>query len=77
MNIRELITSASGADDLKSSAEVARILRTTPATLCRWRKQGRGPTAVRVGGKIFYSKPALEAWIAAQATFGASVPAAA
>lgn len=76
MNILECVASA-GAGELKTTAEVARMLRTTPATLCRWRKQGRGPAAARVGGKIFYPKSTLDAWIAAQATFGAAIPAAA
>ena len=75
MTIREVLTNA-GDGDLKTPAEVARLLRTTPANLCRWRKAGRGPTAMKIAGKVFYPRASLDDWLATQSVFGTPAAAA-
>lgn len=75
MSIREV--PAIGGDELRTPAEVSRRLRIRPETLCRWRKSGRGPNAVKLGGRVYYPAADLEAWIRSQSVLNAAVPAAA
>jgi len=50
-------------DGRMSRADAARYLGHDKATLAKWQAQGRGPNAVRVGGKIFYYQRELDAFI--------------
>jgi predicted DNA-binding transcriptional regulator AlpA len=42
----------------------ARLIGTTPATMRRWRHEGRGPRHVRIGSNIRYRVAWLEEFIA-------------
>lgn len=46
--------------------EAADALRISRWTLRRLHQQGKGPRAIRVGGKVFYRRADLEAFIAEQ-----------
>lgn len=48
---------------LGSTREAAIYLRVGDRTLIRWRSLGVGPAYIRVGGKIFYQKRDLDAWL--------------
>ncbi len=43
--------------------DAARYLGLQPKTLAMWTMQGKGPKSVRVGGRIFYFKADLDAFI--------------
>ena len=49
-----------------SEHELANELRFSVRTLARWRRLGEGPAITRLGRKIFYSRAAVDAWLAAQ-----------
>jgi excisionase family DNA binding protein len=52
------------ADDvLLTEAEVADLLRVSQRTVRRWRNEGTGPPALRVGRRIRYRRSAVEAWL--------------
>jgi hypothetical protein len=53
-------------DDLISEVEAAEVLRQKPETLTQWRHREIGPEYFKVGRRVFYSKSALVAYIAAQ-----------
>lgn len=42
----------------------ARYIGCSPKTLADWALKGRGPNAVKVGGKVFYFKNTVDDWIA-------------
>lgn len=47
-----------------TTAEVARALKVTPSTLCRWRARGIGPRVFWVGDKIpRYRRTDVVAWL--------------
>jgi excisionase family DNA binding protein len=46
-----------------SLPEAARYLDVAVPTLYRWRSQGVGPAAVRIGNRVKYRREALDAWI--------------
>jgi len=48
-----------------SSREAAVVLRMSPGTLVRWRKEGVGPSYVRMGGRIMYRPFAIQQWLTA------------
>jgi excisionase family DNA binding protein len=50
-------------DVLLTEAEVADLLRVSPRTVRRWRNEGTGPPALRVGRRIRYRRSAVEAWL--------------
>ena len=61
------------ADDLRqagllaehfSEHEAARELRQSVRTMRLWRQQGTGPSWIKIGRKVFYSRTALLSWIA-------------
>jgi predicted DNA-binding transcriptional regulator AlpA len=58
--------------ELMTAHEVAELLRVTAATLARWRSNDQGPPFVQLEGSIRYSRPAVDAWLAARARGGAS-----
>lgn len=47
--------------------ELSEFLRIPRATLYRWRQDGSGPKAVRVGKHLRYRRSAVEAWLNRQA----------
>jgi len=49
---------------LLRETEVAKRLGLAPATLRKWRWEGRGPSFVRVGGAIRYDPADLRAFMA-------------
>ena len=52
------------ADDvLLTEVEVADLLRVSQRTVRRWRNEGTGPPALRVGRRIRYRRSAVEAWL--------------
>jgi predicted site-specific integrase-resolvase len=53
-------------DPVLSPAEAAELLRVEPRTLETWRYRGQGPTYVKIGGRVWYPKHELEAYIDAQ-----------
>jgi excisionase family DNA binding protein len=50
-------------DVLLTEAEVAEMLRVSQRTVRRWRNEGSGPPALRVGRRIRYRRSAVEAWL--------------
>ncbi len=52
--------------------EVADRYRRSTLTLFRWRRMGRGPQFVKIGGRILYAVTAVEAWERDSATASAS-----
>lgn len=47
-----------------TTKEAADLLRLHPGTLSNWRAEGRGPSYLAMrGGRILYSRAALEAWL--------------
>ena len=52
------------ADDvLLTEAEVAEMLRVSQRTVRRWRNEGTGPPALRIGRRIRYRRSAVETWL--------------
>jgi len=49
----------------------ARYLGRAPKTLASWKSNGKGPTGKKVGGRIFYYRDDLDAFIAREARSGA------
>lgn len=43
--------------------EVSNILRLSPATLFKYRKQGKGPTYIRMGQKVLYDEKDINNYI--------------
>jgi hypothetical protein len=58
-------TEASAGDDLLVTTEAAKRLGVAPQTLSRWRCEGRGPDYLKVGGKVFYARSDLDAFLVA------------
>jgi predicted site-specific integrase-resolvase len=48
---------------LKNTQEAATDLRVSAGTLHNWRVSGKGPTFVRIGGKVYYRDQDLQAFI--------------
>lgn len=48
---------------LLTSQAAAEYLHHAPRTLIRWRNERRGPTYIRVGKKVLYSKSDLDKWL--------------
>jgi len=49
-----------------TEAEVAKMLKLSPFTLARLRKNGEGPDYVKVGGTIRYIKETVHEWVKSQ-----------
>jgi hypothetical protein len=54
---------AGGFGVLVTTDETARRLRLAKQTLARWRVEGKGPRFVRLGGKILYPSPNVDAFV--------------
>ena len=50
-------------DVLLTEAEVAELLRVSERTVRRWRAEGTGPPAVRVGKAVRYRRRAVDEWL--------------
>ncbi len=50
-------------DGRMSRGDAARYLGLTPKTLAMWAVEGKGPRGRRVGGRVFYYKGDLDAFI--------------
>lgn len=51
--------------EFKTTEQAAAHLRLKPKTLHNWRSQGRGPSFVKLGARVFYPTQDLEAFVAA------------
>jgi predicted DNA-binding transcriptional regulator AlpA len=50
--------------ELITTSEFARRVRVTPHTIYRWRRQGYGPRAIKVGPRALrYSAAEVTAWL--------------
>ncbi|MBK5960261.1 hypothetical protein CCR97_18940 [Rhodoplanes elegans] len=49
--------------DLLPPAEAAAYTRRSVNTLAGWRSTGAGPTFCKLGGRIYYRRTDLDAWI--------------
>ena len=54
------------ADELLTLEEVAALLKLPPATLRKWRAEGRRPQAFRLGKWLRYRRSEVESFVAAQ-----------
>ena len=50
-------------DGRLTRGDAARYLGMQPKTLAMWELEGRGPRSLKVGGRRFYYKDALDAFI--------------
>ena len=55
--------------------EVADILRVSPRTLYAWREEGGGPPGYRVGRRLLFRRPEVDAWVRLRADVPMSEPA--
>ncbi len=53
-------------DEVLGPREAALVIDVRPETLCRWRKQRRGPPFAQCGRVVRYSKRQLLAWLAGE-----------
>lgn len=49
--------------DLITAADTSAYLGVNNKTLIRWSNEGRGPTRARIGGRAYYFKPEVQAWV--------------
>ena len=56
-------------DGRMTRRDAAAYLGLKPKTLAMWAVDGRGPKSMRVGGRCFYFKDALDAFIRGEAAF--------
>ena len=54
--------------------QIAETLKVTSLTLYRWRRDGKGPPAVKIGRRYLYDEKAFQAWLAAQPTGWKNMP---
>lgn len=54
-------------DDLLEPKAAAAVLMHAPGTLANWRAARRGPPWYDIGGRVFYKRSELEAWVASRA----------
>lgn len=54
------------ASQFMTTAELAVLVRKTPATVRGWRHRGQGPRGTRVGRGVLYRRDAVEAWLKAR-----------
>jgi excisionase family DNA binding protein len=52
-------------DEWLTTAETAELVGLAPRSIYRWIRLGEGPVFHRIGGRIFYRRSAIEAFIAA------------
>lgn len=56
-------TQSTNSFQLMTIEEAAELLRTPVSTLRYWRHMNKGPKAARIGGRIMYRQPDVEAWL--------------
>ena len=61
-------------DDLMTSAELAAVIAVTEGTLRNWRYLGDGPPYLKIGGRVWYSRSAIDAWLDEQSVSSAVEP---
>jgi len=49
--------------NLMTGDETAADIGVNPKTLQRWAREGRGPRRVRIGNRVYYFKPEVQAWL--------------
>lgn len=54
---------ASREEEVLTLSEAAALLRVSEVTLYRWHRAGRGPARLRTGGRVLYSRSAIQAWL--------------
>jgi predicted DNA-binding transcriptional regulator AlpA len=54
------------AESLIKTAELAVLLRKTPAAIKAMRHRGKGPRGFRVGREVLYPVAEVEAWLASK-----------
>ncbi|WP_148003658.1 helix-turn-helix transcriptional regulator [Streptomyces sp. adm13(2018)] len=54
------------AEELMKTAELAVLLRKTPAAISMMRHRGKGPRGFRAGREVLYPVAEVEAWLAAK-----------
>ena len=54
--------------DLMTGDETAADIGVNPKTLQRWAREGRGPRRVRIGNRVYYFRPEVQAWLESQFT---------
>ena len=54
-------------DGRMSRSDAARYLGHAEKTLAMWQLQGKGPRSIKVGGRVFYYRRDLDAFIAGEA----------
>lgn len=59
-------------DGRMTRQDAATYLGLKPKTLAMWAMEGKGPKSVRVGGRCFYFKDALDAFISGETAFNAA-----
>lgn len=52
--------------DLLTPSEVAVLLRVRVSTLRAWRSRGKGPSYVKIGGRVLYRRSAVEQYVASR-----------
>lgn len=53
-------------DEFYTADELAARFRLARSTLFSWRKAGKGPRSIRVGGRVLYRASDVEEWLADQ-----------
>jgi excisionase family DNA binding protein len=54
-------------DELLTEAELAQLLKVSVGTIRRWRAEGTGPPALRLGRGVRYRRADVDAWLERQA----------
>ena len=52
-------------DDLMTTSETAKVLRTPVETLRYWRHIGKGPRSFKLGRRVLYARDDVEAFVEA------------
>jgi len=52
--------------DYMTTEELADELNVTPITIVRWRAEKKGPPVTWIGGRVFYRRASVQAWLVAQ-----------
>lgn len=61
-----MTTAVDSSRHMLDPAQLAAELGVRTETLYRWRRKGYGPRFTRVGSLIRYSRPDIDAWLAAR-----------
>lgn len=64
---------AKTSSNLLPDIKAARRLPFSVHTLRWWRRTGRGPTFLKVGGRVFYRPEDIDAWLAARPRGGEAI----